>query len=202
MVFISSYHSIDTLKQRYLNVEDPHFHKSTPSPNVILPDDFTIPVVGANHDDVIKWKQFPRNWPFVRGIPRMSNMADGIEDTADDALQIHPILQDIDGSIAQLLRGLGCKPKANIVEPLSRDCEVDILQECRELVFTTGVALYDEQLEGHGIAGKARLELKTGEARTAWRNMQVILLNWCCTYVVWRKKNRERFSAAEVCILI
>ena len=23
---------------------------------------------GANHDDVIKWKDFPRNWPFVRGI--------------------------------------------------------------------------------------------------------------------------------------
>ena len=22
------------------------------------------------HDDVIKWKQFPRYWPFVRGIPR------------------------------------------------------------------------------------------------------------------------------------
>ena len=22
------------------------------------------------HDDVIKWKQFPRNWPFVRGIHR------------------------------------------------------------------------------------------------------------------------------------
>ena len=23
-----------------------------------------------NHDDVIKWKYFPRNWPFVRGIHR------------------------------------------------------------------------------------------------------------------------------------
>ena len=22
------------------------------------------------HDDVIKWKQFPRYWPFVRGIHR------------------------------------------------------------------------------------------------------------------------------------
>ena len=22
------------------------------------------------HDDVIKWNHFPRNWPFVRGIPR------------------------------------------------------------------------------------------------------------------------------------
>ena len=23
-----------------------------------------------NHDDVIKWKHFPRHWPFVRGIHR------------------------------------------------------------------------------------------------------------------------------------
>ena len=26
--------------------------------------------VGLSHDDVIKWKHFPRNWPFVRGIHR------------------------------------------------------------------------------------------------------------------------------------
>ena len=25
---------------------------------------------GARHDDVIKWKHFPRNWPFVWGIHR------------------------------------------------------------------------------------------------------------------------------------
>ena len=24
----------------------------------------------SHHDDVIKWKHFPRNWPFVRGIHR------------------------------------------------------------------------------------------------------------------------------------
>ena len=24
----------------------------------------------VTHDDVIKWKHFPRNWPFVRGIHR------------------------------------------------------------------------------------------------------------------------------------
>ena len=24
----------------------------------------------STHDDVIKWKHFPRNWPFVRGIHR------------------------------------------------------------------------------------------------------------------------------------
>ena len=26
----------------------------------------------GNHDDVIKWKQFPRYWPFVRGIHRFT----------------------------------------------------------------------------------------------------------------------------------
>ena len=26
--------------------------------------------VDMHHDDVIKWKHFPRNWPFVRGIHR------------------------------------------------------------------------------------------------------------------------------------
>ena len=28
------------------------------------------PLVQSNHDDVIKWKHFPRYWPFVRGIHR------------------------------------------------------------------------------------------------------------------------------------
>ena len=28
------------------------------------------PPAQSTHDDVIKWKQFPRNWPFVRGIHR------------------------------------------------------------------------------------------------------------------------------------
>ena len=28
------------------------------------------PWKSCNHDDVIKWKHFPRDWPFVRGIHR------------------------------------------------------------------------------------------------------------------------------------
>ena len=27
-------------------------------------------IIGIIHDDVIKWKHFPRNWPFMRGIQR------------------------------------------------------------------------------------------------------------------------------------
>ena len=29
---------------------------------------FTMRISGK-HDDVIKWKHFPRHWPFVTGIP-------------------------------------------------------------------------------------------------------------------------------------
>ena len=29
---------------------------------------YSHPII--HHDDVIKWKQFPRYWPLVRGIPR------------------------------------------------------------------------------------------------------------------------------------
>ena len=31
---------------------------------------FTLPLFLSFHDDVIKWKHFPRYWPFVRGIHR------------------------------------------------------------------------------------------------------------------------------------
>ena len=37
-------------------------------PNSMTPDD--IPCDKWVHDDVIKWKHFPRHWPFVRGIHR------------------------------------------------------------------------------------------------------------------------------------
>ena len=29
----------------------------------------SVNISSQNHDDVIKWKHCPRNWPFVRGIP-------------------------------------------------------------------------------------------------------------------------------------
>ena len=29
-----------------------------------------VSVLPVSHNDVIKWKHFPRYWPFVRGIPR------------------------------------------------------------------------------------------------------------------------------------
>ena len=36
-------------------------------PNDVLSLDLHVP---TGHDDVIKWKHFPRNWPFVREIHR------------------------------------------------------------------------------------------------------------------------------------
>ena len=36
-----------------------------------MPDKWTcFPREQVSHDDVIKWKHIPRNWPFVRGIHR------------------------------------------------------------------------------------------------------------------------------------
>ena len=41
---------------------------------VIMDADITLTVINSQstdyHDDVIKWKHFPRNWPLVRGIHR------------------------------------------------------------------------------------------------------------------------------------
>ena len=53
-----------------------HQYSITLSTHTVLA--FHVPVlymchklaISAPHDDVIKWKHFPRNWPFVRGIPR------------------------------------------------------------------------------------------------------------------------------------
>ena len=39
----------------------------TTTSNVIEWESLSLTV---SHDDVIKWKHFPRNWPFVRGIHR------------------------------------------------------------------------------------------------------------------------------------
>ena len=36
----------------------------------IIPDETKTISVISKHDDVIKWKHFPRYWPFVRGIHR------------------------------------------------------------------------------------------------------------------------------------
>ena len=37
--------------------------------NIVSSNNFYV-TFHANHDDVIKWKYFPRYWPFVRGIHR------------------------------------------------------------------------------------------------------------------------------------
>ena len=37
---------------------------------IILKAKYNLDLTNTIHDDVIKWKHFPRNWPFVRGIHR------------------------------------------------------------------------------------------------------------------------------------
>ena len=47
----------------------PPWHNNGSSAHGVAFDSRTIFVF---HDDVIKWKHFPRHWPFVRGNPRSS----------------------------------------------------------------------------------------------------------------------------------
>ena len=37
---------------------------------VFTDDDLVLQYIHTMHDDVIKWKHFPRYWPFVQGIHR------------------------------------------------------------------------------------------------------------------------------------
>ena len=60
-------------KGRHLKYRDPHWTCGFNPYTHLLPSCFTlasVPVIYSRrmHDDVIKWKHFPRNWPFVRGI--------------------------------------------------------------------------------------------------------------------------------------
>ena len=48
-------------------------HNYNQRQTVSMGDMITHPVTyppGKIHDDLIKWKHFPREWPFVRGIHR------------------------------------------------------------------------------------------------------------------------------------
>ena len=85
----------------------------------------------------------------------------GVQSEAADPLQSNPIFQDINGSIAQILRQITCKSKADIIDELVRHIDGVELQECRDYTFKAAVGVYDEQLEAVGITGgRARLELK------------------------------------------
>ena len=59
---LSTYWSIIKVSQRdYLKMN------STPC---LLIHEKALLIIPFDHDDVIKWKHFPRYWPFVRGIHR------------------------------------------------------------------------------------------------------------------------------------
>ena len=51
---------------------EPYFNIAMAARCLTLSSQVTGPKVynGCFHDDVMKWKHFPRNWPFVRGIHR------------------------------------------------------------------------------------------------------------------------------------
>ena len=51
------------------NLVCPHTQPWLPTVNTPLTNPLYF-IVAFSHDDVIKWKHFPRYWPFVRGIHR------------------------------------------------------------------------------------------------------------------------------------
>ena len=85
---ISAYESVGTDRQNFElalvgtapsgNSMDINYRYSAPYEAVVSDIDTSVPVTARmnvtgksqQHDDVIKWKHFPRYWPFVRGIHR------------------------------------------------------------------------------------------------------------------------------------
>ena len=62
LFFVAWFRLILSVSFRITNIKQPWRMR------VIISDESTR--FGGIHDDVIKWKHFPRNWPFVRGIHR------------------------------------------------------------------------------------------------------------------------------------
>lgn len=93
-----------------------------------------------------------------------------------DSLRSNVILQDIDGRISHILFGLSNIPKGDIIEQLKDEIEYEEIQQCRDYLYKAGVGVYDEQLEEHGLAGKAKLELKQRRGDSAHEK--------CCSDIV------------------
>ena len=56
----------EIIRKRHVHAED----HTSPKQYGTKPKWVAKILVTSFHDDVIKWKHFPRNWPFVRGIHR------------------------------------------------------------------------------------------------------------------------------------
>ena len=99
----------------------------------------------SNHDDVIKWKKFPRYWPFVRGIhlsPVVSlTQASGAELSID-----MPVIWD---AIALIMTSLECYEWD---WQLFRPKQQDQTNFCR-CYDNTGVVLCKRNRSDHIIAG-------------------------------------------------
>ena len=96
-----------------------------------------------------------------------------VQPEAADPLQSNPIIQDISGSIAQILRQITCKSRADIIDELVRHIDGVELQECRDYTFKAVVGVYDEHLEAIGISGgRARLELNNVEGTQLMKNVR------------------------------
>ena len=97
-------------------------------------------------------------------------MAAGVDIESDMSRNYMPILQDIDGQVAQILADCESRPRGDIVESLVDDVDADVVIEARNVLFRAAQSRYDEQLDTAGIDEQARLCIKTrkgDKARTA-----------------------------------
>ena len=70
---VQSYTNIVTGVPCCMSFCDVYWYDMIKEPGVLRPSDrhmLHVDQINANHGDVIKWKHFPRNWPFVWGIHR------------------------------------------------------------------------------------------------------------------------------------
>ena len=67
--FVSSVACVSNLIHCYIGFPSLRCHASL-SVNTKYENSIASFTDSLNHDDVIKWKHFPHNWPFVRGIHR------------------------------------------------------------------------------------------------------------------------------------
>ena len=54
----------------YVLIERENVREKEREMNAFIFIDMSTDVIDQAYDDVIKWKHFPRYWPFVRGIHR------------------------------------------------------------------------------------------------------------------------------------
>ena len=94
-------------------------------------------------------------------------MAAGVNLQLNGSGNLSPILQDVDGQVAQILAGIESVAKGVIIESLVDEVDSDVVLETRILLFRLAQGRYDEQLDQASITEQAKLCLKTRKGAKA-----------------------------------